>query len=170
MLHLVKVESEGVSNWIVSDALRPNGLYSPRNSPGQNNGVDNLSLLQGIIPTQGLNPALPHCRWFLYQLSHQGSPFEDRVLFNSCFPGSERSAGKGIGYLLQYSWDSLVAQLVKKPPAMQETWVWSLGWEDPLEESMATHSSILVRRIPVDRGAWQTRVHGVTKSWTWLSD
>ena len=58
------------------------------------------------------------------------------------------SAGEGIGYTLQYSWVSLVAQLVKNPPAMQETWVRSLGWEDPLEKKKATHSSILDWRIP----------------------
>ena len=58
-------------------------------------------------------------------------------------PGSERSARKGIGYPLQYSWVSLVAQLVKNPPAIQETWVLSLSWEDPLEKGKATHSSIL---------------------------
>ena len=63
-------------------------------------------------------------------------------------PGSERSAGERIGYPLQYSWISLVAQLVKKPPAMQETWVQSLGWEDPLEKGKATQSSILAWRIP----------------------
>ena len=51
---------------------------------------------------------------------------------------------------------------------MQETWIRSLDWEDPLEKSMATHSSILVWRIPMDRGAWQAIVHGVTKSWTRL--
>ena len=65
---------------------------------------------------------------------------------------------------------SLVAQLVKNLPAMQETWVQSLGWEDPLEEGMATHSSILAWRIPTDREAWQATVHWVTKSWTQLSD
>ena len=53
---------------------------------------------------------------------------------------------------------------------MQETWVCSLGWEDPLEEGMATHSSILAWRIPMDKGAWQAAVHGVAKSWTQLSD
>ena len=58
---------------------------------------------------------------------------------------------------------SLVAQLVKNPPAMRETWVQSLGWEDPLEEGMATHSSILTWRIPMDREAWQATVHGVTR-------
>ena len=60
----------------------------------------------------------------------------------------ERSPEEGIGYPLQYSWAFLVAQLVKNPPAMWETWVWSLGWEDPLEKGKATHSSILAWRIP----------------------
>ena len=59
---------------IVSDSLRPHGLYSPWNSPGQKTGVGSLSLLQGIFPTQGSNPGLPHCTWILYQLSHKGSP------------------------------------------------------------------------------------------------
>ena len=63
-------------------------------------------------------------------------------------PGSGRSAGEGIGYPLKYSWASLVAQLVKNPPALQETWVQSLGWEDLLEKGKATHSSILAWRIP----------------------
>ena len=62
-------------------------------------------------------------------------------------PGSGRSPGEGIGYPLQYSWASLEAQMVKNPPAMQETWVRSLAWADPLEEGMATHSSILAWRI-----------------------
>ena len=65
---------------------------------------------------------------------------------------------------------SLVPQPVKILPAVQETWVQSLGWEDPLEEGIATHSSILAWRIPMDRGAWQATVHGVTKSQTQLSD
>ena len=59
-----------------------------------------------------------------------------------------------------------MAQTVKNLPAMQETWVRSLGWEDVLEEDMATHSSILAWRIPTDRGAWWATVHGVTKSRT----
>ena len=61
----------------------------------------------------------------------------------SSIPGSGRSAGEGIGYPLQYSWAFLVAQLIKNQPAMQETLVQSLGWEDPLEKGKATHSSIL---------------------------
>ena len=49
-------------------------LHNLRNSPGQNTGVGSLSLLQGIFPIQGLNPGLQHCRWILYQLSHEGKP------------------------------------------------------------------------------------------------
>ena len=65
----------------------------------------------------------------------------------SLIPELGRSAGVGIGYPLQY-WSSLVALLVKNLPAMQETWIRSLGWEDPLEKGKATHSSILACRIP----------------------
>ena len=65
-------------------------------------------------------------------------------------PRSGRSPGEGIGYVLQHSWASLVAQMVKNLPAMWDTWVQPLGWEDPLEEGMATHSSILAWRIPMD--------------------
>ena len=63
-------------------------------------------------------------------------------------PQSGRFTEEGIGYPLQYSWASLVAQLVKNPPVMQETWVKSLDWKDPLEKGKATHSSILAWRIP----------------------
>ena len=63
-------------------------------------------------------------------------------------PASGRSAGEGIGLALEYSWTSLVAQLVKNLPAMQKTWVRSLGWEDSLEKGKAPHSSILAWRIP----------------------
>ena len=75
----------------------------------------------------------------------------------SLIPRPGRSPGEVIGYPFQYSWASLVAQLVKNPPAMRETWVLSLGWEDPLEKGRATHSSIL---------AWRYTyiVHGVAKS------
>ena len=66
----------------------------------------------------------------------------------SLIPGSGRSAGEGIGYPLQYSWASLVAQLEKNLPAMWEIWVQSLGWEEPLEKGKATHSSNLAWRIP----------------------
>ena len=62
-------------------------------------------------------------------------------------PGLGRCPGEGIGYPLQYSWASLVAQLVKNLPAMRDTWVRSLGWEDPLEKRKATHSSVLAWRM-----------------------
>ena len=66
-----------------------------------------------------------------------------------------------------------MAQRVKNLPAMQETqetWIQSLGWEDPLKEGMATQSSILAWRIPMDRGAWRATVHGVAKNWRQLGD
>ena len=63
-------------------------------------------------------------------------------------PGLGRPSGEGIGYPLQYSWASLVDQLVKNPLAMWETWVQSLDWEDPLKKGKATHSSILAWIIP----------------------
>ena len=74
-------------------------------------------------------------------------------------PGSGRSPGEGIGYPLQYSWASLVAQLVKNPPAMWEAWVQSLGWEDPLEKGTAIHSSVLAWRIP-----WTVQSIGLQES------
>ena len=60
--------------------------------------------------------------------------------------------------------------MVKNPSEIRETWVQSLGWEDPLEEGMATHSSILAWRIPMNRGTWWAIVHGVAKNQTQLSD
>ena len=80
-------ESESCS--VVSDSLQPHGLYSPWNSPGQNTGVSSFSLLQVIFPTQRLNLGLPHCRRFLYQLSHKGSP---RILQWVAYPFSRQSS------------------------------------------------------------------------------
>ena len=74
---------------VVSASLQPHGLYSRWNSPGQNTGVGSLSLFQGIFPTQGSNPGLPHCRWILYQLSHKGSP---RILEWVAYPFSKGSS------------------------------------------------------------------------------
>ena len=80
-------ESESCS--VVSNSLQAHGLYSPGNSPGQTTGVGSPSLLQGIFPTQGLNPGLPHYRRILYQLSYQGSP---RMLEQVAFPFSSGSS------------------------------------------------------------------------------
>ena len=86
----------------------------------------------------------------LYRLSYVGS-FKEYT-YNAgdpdSIPGSGSSPGEGIGYPFQYSWASLVVQSVKNLPAMQETRVRFLGWEDPLEKEMASHSSVLAWRIP----------------------
>ena len=76
----------------MSDLLWPHGLYSPWNSSGHNSGVGSLSFLQGIFPTQGSNPCLPHCRQVLYQLRHQGSP---RILEWVTCPSSRGSSWPG---------------------------------------------------------------------------
>ena len=82
-------QSESESRSVVSNSLRPHGLYSPWNSPGQNTGMGSLSLLQGIFPIQGLNPGLMHCRRIFYQLSHKGSP---RILEWVAYPSSSGSS------------------------------------------------------------------------------
>ena len=82
-------ESKSESHSVMSDSLQPHGLDSPWNSPGQNTGVGSLSLLQGIFPTQELNPGLPHCGQILYKLGHKGSP---RVLEWVAYPFSCRSS------------------------------------------------------------------------------
>ena len=85
-------------------------------------------------------------------------------------PGMGRSPGKGIGCSLQFSWASFVAQRGKNLLVTQEIWDQFLGWEDPLEEGMATHASILAWRVPMDSGVRWAVVHRVTKSQTRLSD
>ena len=156
LLCLLTEKKVKVSCSVMSDSLRPHGLHSSWNSLGQNTGVGGYSLLQGILPTQGSNPGLLHCWQILCQLSHKGSP---RILVGSIsllqgiFLIQESNQGllhcRWILYQLSYEWSlmqiwaSLVAQMVKNLPAMQETWVQSLGREDPLEKEMATHSSTL---------------------------
>ena len=80
----------------MSDSLRPHGLYSPWNSPGQNTAAGSLSLFQGIVPIQGSNLGLPHCGWILYQLSRKGSPiyliFTER-LFCTRYSAQHREGG-----------------------------------------------------------------------------
>ena len=88
-------------------------------------------------------------------------------------PGSGSSPEEGIGHPLQYPWASLVTQTIKNSPGMWETWVRSLGWEDPLEEGMATHSSILSWRIPwtEEPGGLQSMGSQKTdqlRTWTYL--
>ena len=88
-----KAEKSGrKSRSVVSDSFRHHGLYSPWNSPDQNTGGGSLSRLQGIFPTQGSNPDIPHCGQILYQLSHKGSPITEvgsLSLFQQIFPSRE---------------------------------------------------------------------------------
>ena len=86
--------------------------------------------------------------------------------YNDIIPGPGRFAGERIGYPLQCSWASLVAQLVKNLPALQETWVWSLGWEDPLEKGKVTHSSILTWEFHELHSPWGHKESNTTE---WLS-
>ena len=111
-------------------------------------GVSSLTRNQTWAPCLGSVDSQP--------LDHQGGPrpFWLKVDTKSWTQLSD----------FHFHWAYLVAQLVKNLPTIWETWVWYLGWEDPLEKGKATHSSILAWRIP-----WTT-VHGVTESWTWLSD
>ena len=136
------------SHSVVSSSLQPHWLYSPWNSPGQNTGVgSHCSLLEGIFPTQGSNPGLPHCRWIFYQLSHEGSPgILEWVAYPFSSGSSQPRNWTRVSHIAGET--SLIAQLVKNLPARWETWVRSLGWEDPLEKGKATHSSILAWRIP----------------------
>ena len=93
--NIIQLNKKGPHRWscesrsVVSDYLRPHGLYSPWHSPGQNTAVGSLSLLPGIFPTQGLNPGLPHCRQILFQLSHKRSP---RTLEWVAYPFSSGSS------------------------------------------------------------------------------
>ena len=103
-------KSESENHLVMSNSLQPHGLYSLWNSPGQNTEVGSLSLLQGIFPTQGSNPGLPHCRQILYQLSHKGIPrilgLGSPSLLQQIFPTQESNQGllncRWILYQLNY--------------------------------------------------------------------
>ena len=115
------------SHSVVSDSLRPHGLYSPWNSPGQNTGVGSLSLLQEIFPTQGLNPGLMHCRQILYQLSHKGSP---RMLEWVAYPFSSRSSWPrnqtGVSYIAGEFFNWATTEALRK---MSEDQILPCLWE-----------------------------------------
>ena len=110
-----RMYKESESSSVVSDFLPPHGLYSPWNSPGQNTGAGSLSLLQGIFPTQGLNPGLLHCRWILYQLSHKGSP---SILEWVAYPFSSGSSLPRNRTRVSCIGDSLPTELSEKPKRM----------------------------------------------------
>ena len=111
----------------------------------------------------GIKQPAPHLR-IRHLLGGQNLPARQETLVQ--FLGGKDPLQKGISCPLQYSWASLVAQMVKNPPAVQETWIRSLVWGDPLEEDLATHSNILAWRISMDKGAWWATVYGIVKSQT----
>ena len=123
--------------------MQADSLLSEQARKLKNAGVGIPFLLQGILLTQELN-------WYLLGFldSSVGKESACNAGDPGSIPGSGSYPGEGIGYPLQYSWTSLVVQLVKNPPAMREAWVQSLGWEDTLEKGTVTHSSILAWRIP----------------------
>ena len=144
------------SHSAVFDSLQPHGLYSPWNSPGQNTGVGNLSLLQGILPSQGLNPGLPYCKRILYQLNHKGSPWDETCL-----------------HITHIYWVFHVALVVEKnnnnKPACQcrrhkrgrfNSWVekipWRRAWQlTPVFLPGESHGqSILLQRVRNDWSNW----------------
>ena len=135
-------ESESESRSVVSNSLWPQGLHSPWNSPGQNTGVGSRSLLQGIFPTRGSNPGLPHCRRILYQLSHKGSP---RILECIAYPLSRGSSQprkhRWILYQLSYQGSPRDCYLVflDLHPGEPNPWATFGVWSNvkPLECSVA---------------------------------
>ena len=142
-----------------SPALQADSLPAEPPGKAKNTGVGSLPPLQQIVPTRESNQGLLHCRQILWIhrccflwacLSFPQFPGSSDSTEPTCnagdassISGSGRSAGEGIGCSLQYSWASLIAQLVKNPPEMWETWVGSLGWKYPLEKGKSTQFNIL---------------------------
>ena len=135
--------SESESRSVLSDSLWPQVLYSPWNSPGQNTGVDSLSLLQEIFPTQGSKLVLTHCRWILHQRSHKGSP---RILEWVAYPFSSRSSHTsaksrlihmihensgwywGIWYFLKLGWCCNKGSVLWSITPYLTSWIYYLWW------------------------------------------
>ena len=128
----------------------------PWDFPGKNSEVGCHFLLQGIFLIQGLNLHLLHWQVDCFTTVPPGKPI---IVISHIQRGREKTFSN------LRSRTSLVAQMVKNPPAKQETWVQSLNWEDPLEkgENPLWFSGL---KYSMDRGAWQATVHGVTNSWT----
>ena len=126
---------EHESHSVLSDSLRPRGLYSPWNSPGQNTGVGSLSLLQGIFPTQGSNPGLPRCRQILYQLSHKGGPRRLEWVAYPFSRGSSRprnwTRASGIAGVFFTNW------------ATRETRIWVLCQEEVISLQSSSQAEAL---------------------------
>ena len=158
ILWLMESESESCS--VVSDSLRPHGLYSPWNSSGQNSRVGSLSLLQGIFPTQRWKPGLPHWGWILYHLNHRGSPWlmetsiQTTFIFTWCSP-----------YFIYFHECCLL-------PIKPTSWPW-MGHDSQLEKhwpSLYNISCRLSSRKPAEtlRLRWVSQSQG-TLLLSWLS-
>ena len=117
-----------------------------------------------IEPYLSSKLSLCNCRKSFHQLENQINTYHynQNIYFHLMFTI--------LLSIFTLDWFSLVAQMVKNLPVMQETCVLSLGWEDTLKDRVATHSSILAGRIPMDKGAWKVTVYGVAQSWTRLND
>ena len=135
--HVSSLLFESESGSVVSDSLQPHGIYSPWNSPGQDTGVDSLSLLQGIFPTQGSNPCLPHCRWILYHHT------TEEVLYTAMSVRVQIS----LRYLVFISFRYILRSEIAGPYGSSTCHmvVTKCGL---LEKGMANHFSILALRTP----------------------
>ena len=194
----MSVSCSRVCHSLLTHGLEPTRLLYPWNSPGKNTGEGCHTLLQGIFPTQGLNPGLLHCRQILYCLSYSPSEaikaalmflvhiwtikglqtFEERLPMKGGGPslplpphqsGTECRHSASSWGQISSCWASLMAQSIKDPPVMQETWVWFLGREDPLEKEMAIHSSILAWEIPWTEepaGLQSTELQRIRQDWS----
>ena len=134
-------------------------------------GFDLSTTLLSHVPSLHPLSIFVSCGLGLFINMSPGFIKDGAYAFFSCFPYLEmifweKNNEWGVKKESRYLFIQMVAQ---NPPAMWETWVQSLGWEDLLEKGTATHPSILAWRIPMDRGVWGATVHGVAKSWTWLS-
>ena len=109
---------------VAPDSLQPHGVYSPWNSPGQNTGVDSLSLLQGIFPIQGSNLGLPHWGWIIYKLSHKGSLFNlyaEYIMQNARMDEAQagiKIAGRNINNLRYADDTTLMAESEEEPKSL----------------------------------------------------
>ena len=137
-----------LADWIPSDFLAcrwlPSCVFIGQREKEWIPGVSSYKNTNPILD-QGLNSMT----WFNYNYPYCSVGKESTCNAGDLrlSPRSGKSPGGGIGYPLQYFWASLGAQLIKTLPAMRETWIWSLGWEDPLEKEKATHFSILAWRL-----------------------
>ena len=140
----------------MSNSLRPHGLCSPWNSPGQNTGVGSCSLFQGIFPTQGSNPGLLHCRWILYQLSHKGSPSMRKVCpkrgTDQAVPSKSTISGgenDPTAFNRQRRGQEMGGEAGRSPGSERQPWAKGQGW--------------LVRNF---RGSWRRgQIPDTTRLW-----